>query len=63
MRILETREENYQNKDLVECDRNPPLSASSVTFYQNTSLKNSLLSRIGPQEVNSWNLGEGGLLL
>jgi len=37
----------------VECDRNPPLSASSVTFYQHFSWEfHFLLSRIGP--LDTW---------
>jgi len=37
----------------TECDKNPPLSASSVTFYQHFSWEfRFLLSKIGP--LNSW---------
>jgi len=41
MRILEMREGSYQEK-CPECDANLPLSASSVTFYQNFSWESCL---------------------
>jgi len=45
VRILETRERP------VECDKNSPLSACSVTFYQHFSWEyRFLLSRTGPLE-------------
>jgi len=37
VRILEMREGVREKGIPVECDRHPPLSASSVTFYQHFS--------------------------
>jgi len=51
VRILETRERNKSRERPVECDRKPPLSASSVTFYQHFSWEfRALLPRIRHQD-------------